>query len=80
METAYDWISVIIFAGLATLFLQRSMMERTVDRIWQYVPPALGCAAGNQFGNSGWHFPAILLLGGSVVYVFYVLKPGRMPG
>ena len=78
METAYDWVSVIIFAGLATLFLQRSMMEKTVDRIWQYIPPALGCAVGNQFGNAGWHLPAIALLVGSIAYIFYVLKPGRM--
>lgn len=80
METAYDWVSIIIFAGLATLFLQRSLAPVQVDSVWQYAPPALGCAIGNQFGNNGWPVPAVLLLAGSVAYIVFVLKPGKMPG
>jgi hypothetical protein len=65
---------------LATLFLQRSMAETTVDRIWHYIPPAIGCAVANQLGNADWHLPAVALLVGTVAYIYYVLKPGRMPG
>lgn len=78
MQTVYDWVSVAIFAGLATLFLQRSIAPVKVDTIWQYLPPAIGCAVGNQLGNHDWPIPAVLLLAGSVAYIFYVLKPGRM--
>jgi hypothetical protein len=80
METVYDWVSVLIFAGLATLFLQRSVAPVKVDTIWHYLPPALGCAVGNQLGNNGWPIPGIMLLAATLGYIYYVLKPGRMPG
>jgi len=82
METAYDWISLAIFAGIIVLFLQRSSMENPSDRMIDYLPPALGCAIANQAGNYAiehdsilMHVVGVALLIGVVVYVWLVLKP-----
>ena len=82
METAYDWLSLAIFAGIIVLFLQRSSMENPPDRMIDYLPPALGCAIANQAGNYAiendsmlMHGVAVAMLGGVVAYVWLVLKP-----
>lgn len=75
METVYDWITVAIFAGLIVLFLQRSTAEVQVDRITDYLPPALACALGNYLGNNGYPIPAVLVIATIPVYVWLVLKP-----
>ncbi len=53
METIYDWLSVAVFAGLALLYLQRSMEDEPVDTVWHYLPPAIACALSNWLGNEG---------------------------
>lgn len=75
METIFDWLTVITFAGLAVLYLQRSAMPEPQDRIWHYLPPAIGCAVVNYVGNEG--YPVLAALGLVVVlaYIYYVLKP-----
>lgn len=75
METAFDWLTVVVFAGLAVLFLQRSAQDEPTDKIWHYAPPAIGCALVNYFGNEGYVIPAIAGLVGVMAYVYYVLKP-----
>jgi hypothetical protein len=82
METAYDWLSLALFAGIIVLFLQRSSMENPPDRMIDYLPPVLGCALANQAGNYGLknsnlllHGIAVVMLIGVVVYVWMVLKP-----
>lgn len=75
METVYDWITVAIFAGLIVLFLQRSTAEVQVDRITDYLPPALCCALGNYLGNNGYVIPAVLVIATIPIYVWKVLKP-----
>jgi len=79
MQTAYDWITVAIFAGLVVLLLQRSSREERSDQLWQYLPPSIGCAVANYFGNEGNHLIAILVLAVSIGYIFYVLKPDVLP-
>ena len=74
METIWDWITVISFSGLATLLLQRSSEETPRDKLWQYAPPAVGCAVVNFLGNEGYHLIAAMLLVGVIVYIFTVLK------
>jgi hypothetical protein len=74
METVYDWISLLIFASLVVLMLQRSTMKPPPDSLWAYLPPAIGCAVANQFGNSGNDALAIILLAAVVIYIFVVLK------
>ena len=82
METAYDWLTLALFAGIIVLFLQRSSMENPPDRMIDYLPPAIGCALANQAGNYGIENDSLLLHGiagamiiGVVVYVWLVLKP-----
>ena len=82
METAYDWLTLALFAGIVVLFLQRSSMESPPDRMIDYLPPALGCLAANWLGNTGIKNDNLLLHGGAVaiivgvmVYVWLVLKP-----
>ena len=82
METAYDWLTLALFAGIIVLFLQRSSMENPPDRMIDYLPPALGCALANYAGNKGLEHNNLLLHGvagalviGVAVYVWLVLKP-----
>jgi hypothetical protein len=74
MHTFWDWISVLAFAGLATLLLQRSTEEEPPDKLWQYFPPAVGCALVNYIGNKGYHVLAGLLFAAVIAYIFVFLK------
>jgi hypothetical protein len=77
MHTPYDWITVLLFGFIATLFLQRSVgpeVER--DTPLAYLPPAAGCGLANLAGNSGYHLVAILLLLATSAYVVLRLRPG----
>ena len=77
METAYDWITVGIFAGLIVLFMQRSTgaMEPENDALWKYLAAGVGCAVANYLGNDNLHIPAILTLALTVGFIFYSLRP-----
>ena len=75
METVYDWVTILGFAGLVTLFLQRSSLENPPDSIWHYLPPAIGAAACNYFGNEGQDAIAIAIGIASIIYVILVLRP-----
>ena len=75
METPFDWVTVIIFAGMVVLFLQRSSMDEPPDTIWQYLPPAVGCAFANYLGNEGYQLAAIGVLAATLGYIIFVLRP-----
>jgi hypothetical protein len=84
METPYDWLTVAIFAGLIVIFLQRSVGdEEPTDSIWSYLPPSVGCAVANYFGNNKDemftngenHFIAIAIIAAIIAYAYYVIKP-----
>jgi len=75
LETVYDWISVMIFAGIIVLFLQRSLETRPNDTIWHYLAPSVGCALANYLGNEGHHVAAVAALAGVIAYILKVLKP-----
>ena len=78
METAYDWVTVLIFAGLVTKFLSESVKpEGSDDSIWQYLPPAVGCAFANWLGNESWDVAAVAVIAITLAYVFYVFGPFR---
>ncbi len=77
MHTIFDLVTLVIFAGLVVLFLQRSMAAHSGDKIIHYVPPALGCAVANYLGNDGQVWIAWALIVAVVVYSFIVLKPLR---
>lgn len=77
MKTVYDWVTLGLFAGLIILFLQRSTAKEPSDHMYQYAPPAIGCAVVNYLGNNGLPKLAILGIVAIVVYVWFVLKPLR---
>jgi hypothetical protein len=80
METAYDWITVLIFAGLVTLFLSRSVGEsRDGDSIWHYLAPSVGCAVANWLGNEGQDLFAVAVIGGTLLYIYHHLFRGTAP-
>lgn len=76
MHTIYDWVTMAVFAGLIILFLQRSTSkEEPKDHIWQYMPPAIGCALANYVGNEGYGVWAGIIVLAVIAYIFQVLKP-----
>lgn len=75
METIFDWLSVLLFSGLAVLYLQRSAAEEPKDKVWQYLPPAIGCATANYLGNHDNAIAAVVLLVATMAYIYYVLRP-----
>jgi hypothetical protein len=81
METPYDWITILVFAGLIVLFLQRSQGAAR-DHLWQYLVAAVGCASTNYLGNeaikagdTGYHMAAIALGIGTIAFIWKVLQP-----
>ena len=93
METVYDWVTVAVFAGLIVLFLQRSSgNDEPQDSIWQYLAASVGCAAANYLGNQAVkhgadgptdyvnHGLAIIVLLGTLAYIWIVLKPFKRIG
>ena len=76
VHTINDWMTMGVFAGLIVLFLHRSMgTAEPRDHLWQYLPPAVGCAIANYIGNQGYGVWAGLLLLGVIGYILVVLKP-----
>lgn len=83
MQTPYDWITVAIFAGLIVVFLQRSVGEgEPQDSIMSYLPPAVGCALSNYFGNEGLDQGSQLYQGLAIAgilavlaYTYFVIRP-----
>ncbi len=75
MQTAYDWITLIIFGGLIVLFLDRSSKPEPTDHLWQYLVPAVGCALANYAGNHDQPVVAVAIIIGILAYVHLVLKP-----
>ncbi len=81
METAYDWLTILVFAGLIVLFLQRSQGEPR-DYLWQYLLASVGCAVTNYLGNeaiklddNSYHFGAIALGVATLAFIWFALKP-----
>lgn len=76
MSTIFDVLTMMIFAGLIVLFLQRSVGETEYkDALWQYLVAALGCATANYLGNNAYPLPAVALIVATLAFIFYVLRP-----
>lgn len=81
METAYDWLTILVFAGLIVLFLQRSQGEPR-DYLWQYLLASVGCAVTNYLGNeaikledNSYHLGAVALGVATLAFIWFALKP-----
>jgi hypothetical protein len=75
LETAYDWITLGIFAGIIVLFLQRSIEPKPNDEKWRYFVPSVSVAVLNQVGNQGYHILAVLGIIGTLAMIQYLLRP-----
>ena len=75
VKTIYDLVTMVIFAGLVVLFLQRSTAAEPRDHMYQYAPPAIVCAVANYLGNHGQDWVAVGIIVAVVGYILYVLKP-----
>jgi hypothetical protein len=80
MKTVYDWITVMIFAGLITHFLHRATKADAPDLpMLHYLVPCVGCGAANWLGNHGWAPAAIAMIAATLGYIFYFFRPRRHP-
>jgi hypothetical protein len=75
MSTIYDLVTIILFAGLVVLFLQRSVSPEPQDKMYQYAPPAIGCAVANYLGNAHQDAWAVIIIACVLAYFIFVLKP-----
>lgn len=76
METIFDWVTVAIFGGMIVLFLHRSTAdEAPKDHIVQYLPPSIGCAVANWFGNNHQEQIGFVIILAVLAYIAIVLKP-----
>ena len=75
MDTVFDWMTLVVFTGLVVLLLQRSAQDDPPDKLWQYAPPAIGCAVVNYLGNAGYDVVAVAGLVAILAYIYYVLRP-----
>jgi hypothetical protein len=81
LKTVYDWVTVAIFAGLVVLFLQRSTTDDHApehDSLLLYLGAGLGCAVGNYLGNKGVHVIAVPLIGATILFIIYYLRPFKI--
>lgn len=77
VSSAWDLISLAIFAGLIVLFLQRSVAEGTPqdDPMWRYLVAAIGCAVTNYLGNEVNGVAAVATLIATLAFILLKLRP-----
>jgi hypothetical protein len=77
MSTVYDWVALVIFAGLIVLFLQRSSGEWAEKdaSLLHYLAAGVGCAAANYLGNHGRDVAAIAILVATIGFIIYFMNP-----
>lgn len=81
MRTIYDWVTMLIFAGLVTHYLSRAVRaEANSDGFGHYLIAGAGCAIANWLGNSGHAVEAWVLIAAVVGYIgWFVLRGHRGP-
>lgn len=77
MSSVYDWVSLAIFAALVVLFLQRATGDNAEEdmSLLYYLAAAVGCAAGDYLGNHDQALMGALVLGATVAFILFYLKP-----
>ncbi|HVF84268.1 MAG TPA: hypothetical protein VM913_08890 [Sphingomicrobium sp.] len=79
MQTVYDWVTIFIFAGLITRFLQQSTVDDGEDAsLWHYLLAAAGCGLANWLGNEGHHLAAAAAIAAILFYTaYFIIGMGR---
>jgi hypothetical protein len=76
MKTIYDLVSMIAFAGLAILYLQRSASSSPDPvALWKYAVAAIGCGLADYFGDHGMVIASIATFGALALFSVAMLKP-----
>lgn len=76
MKTIYDLVSMIAFAGLAILYLQRSASSSPDPvALWKYAVAAIGCALADYFGDHGMVIASIATFVALALFSIAMLKP-----
>lgn len=80
MQTAFDWLALVLFSALAMVFLSRSIGKSVPgDRVVHYLPGAIGCAVGNLLGNAGHELWASVVLALAIGYSVVRIRPWIVP-
>ena len=80
METLFDWVTVMLFAGLVTHFLAQSVKPDGDDiGFGHYLLLTVGCATANWLGNHGWALLAVTILLAGAAYAYRFLRVARRP-
>ena len=76
MKSIYDLVSIILFAGLAVLYLQRSA-SREPDSValWNYAVAAVGCAVADYLGNHDQPVASVLSFIALIIFSIFMLRP-----
>ena len=79
MSTPFDFVTVLIFAVLAVVFLHRSAQASSHDRpLWGYALATAACAGADVAANAGLPIIGALLLLGSLGLAIWILRlPAR---
>jgi hypothetical protein len=73
MGTIFDWVTIVMFAGLVTHFLQQSASHGARQApLWQYAIAAAGCALGDWLGNEGQAAAAAAVIVATLCFMAYV--------
>ncbi len=76
MKTIYDLMSMIAFAGLAILYLQRSASSSPDPvALWKYAAGAFGCALADYFGDHGMAVASVATFIALALFSVAMLKP-----
>ena len=76
MKTIYDVVSIIIFAGIAILYLHRSAADEADETaLWKYAVAAGGCAVADYLGNHDEAFASVLIFVALIVFSLVMLQP-----
>ncbi len=78
MKTVFDLVSLIMFAGLAILYLQRSASPQPDSiALWKYAVAAIGCATADYLGDQGHAVMSVVVFAALIVFALLMLRPMR---
>ena len=80
MKTAFDFASVLLFAVLAVIYLNRSAKDQPDPvPLWAYAATALALAAGDVIANRGHRLIGTVLLAAAVAATLWIFMRKEAP-
>jgi hypothetical protein len=72
MATAFDFLSMVCFAGIVIAFFQFS--DKALKTLMHLLAPGTAFAVGNQLGNTGYTTFALLLIVAGLGYASLIVR------